>query len=65
MMTPVGFQCDVRSDAHSVSEVVALVASILPLVAMYQVFDGITAITGGVLRAQGKLVSARLSRCTL
>lgn len=43
-------------------EVVALVASILPLVAMYQVFDGITAVTGGVLRAQGKqLVGALLN----
>jgi MATE family multidrug resistance protein len=55
----------VRSDAHSVSEVVALVASILPLVATYQVFDGIAAVTGGVLRAQGKQVSARSFRCTL
>jgi Na+-driven multidrug efflux pump len=64
MMTPVGFQCDVRSDAHSVSEVVALVASVLPLVATYQVFDGIAAVTGGVLRAQGKQVSARLFRHT-
>ncbi|KAG1762822.1 MATE efflux family protein [Suillus occidentalis] len=36
----------------------SLVASILPLVATYQVFDGIAAVTGGVLRAQGKQVSA-------
>ncbi|KAG2140585.1 MATE efflux family protein [Suillus clintonianus] len=35
-------------------EVVTLVASILPLVAVYQVFDGITAVTGGILRARGK-----------
>ncbi|KAG2143521.1 MATE efflux family protein [Suillus bovinus] len=43
-------------------EVVALVASILPLVAMYQVFDGVAAVTGGVLRVQGKqLVGALLN----
>ncbi|KAG2342759.1 MATE efflux family protein [Suillus weaverae] len=35
-------------------EVVTLVASILPLVAMYQVFDGIGAVTSGILRARGK-----------
>ncbi|KAG1744263.1 MATE efflux family protein [Suillus lakei] len=35
-------------------EVVTLVASILPLVAMYQVFDGIAAVTSGILRARGK-----------
>ncbi|KAG1836277.1 mate-domain-containing protein [Suillus subalutaceus] len=39
-------------------EVVTLVASVLPVVAMYQVFDGIAAVTSGVLRAQGKQVSA-------
>ena len=38
-------------------QVVALVASILPLVALFQVFDGISAVTGGILRAQGKQVS--------
>lgn len=43
-------------------KVVALVASILPLVATYQVFDGIAAVTGGVLRAQGKqLIGALLN----
>ncbi|KAG2359531.1 mate-domain-containing protein [Suillus spraguei] len=43
-------------------EVVTLVASILPLVAMYQVFDGIAAVTAGILRAQGKqLVGALLN----
>lgn len=36
------------------SEVVFLVASILPLVALFQVFDGTAAVTGGILRAQGK-----------
>jgi len=35
-------------------EVVKLVASILPLVALFQVFDGLGATTGGILRARGK-----------
>ncbi|KAG2032419.1 mate-domain-containing protein [Suillus americanus] len=43
-------------------EVVTLVASVLPVVAMYQVFDGIAAVTSGVLRAQGRqLVGALLN----
>ena len=37
--------------------VVGLVAHIMPLVALFQVFDGLSAITGGVLRARGKQVS--------
>jgi predicted Co/Zn/Cd cation transporter (cation efflux family) len=39
-------------------KVVALVASILPLVALFQVFDATSAVTGGVLRARGKQVSS-------
>ena len=31
-----------------------MVASILPLCALFQVFDGTAAVTGGILRAQGK-----------
>ncbi|KAF7761744.1 hypothetical protein Agabi119p4_9736 [Agaricus bisporus var. burnettii] len=38
-------------------EVVSLVASIMPLVALFQVFDGTAAVTGGILRAQGKQLS--------
>ncbi|KAG6876116.1 hypothetical protein C0992_000912 [Termitomyces sp. T32_za158] len=38
------------------SEVVSLVASILPLVALFQVFDGNAAVTDGILRARGKQV---------
>jgi hypothetical protein len=38
-------------------QVVPLVASILPLVALFQVFDSISAVTGGILRAQGRQVS--------
>jgi MATE family multidrug resistance protein len=37
-------------------EVVSLVASVLPLVALFQVFDGLGATTGGVLRARGRQV---------
>lgn len=37
-------------------EVVNLVASIIPLVALFQVFDGNAAITAGILRARGKQV---------
>ena len=39
-----------------VSEVVTLVASILPLVSLFQVFDGNAAVTAGILRARGKQV---------
>ncbi|EIN09142.1 MATE efflux family protein [Punctularia strigosozonata HHB-11173 SS5] len=35
-------------------EVITMVASILPLVALFQVFDGLSAVTAGILRAQGK-----------
>ncbi|KAJ4475593.1 mate-domain-containing protein [Lentinula aciculospora] len=35
-------------------DVAQIVASILPLVALFQVFDGNAAITGGILRARGK-----------
>lgn len=40
-----------------VLDVVNLVASILPLVALFQVFDGLSAVSGGILRARGKQVS--------
>ncbi|KAF8554272.1 mate-domain-containing protein [Imleria badia] len=39
---------------NSDPEVVSLVASILPLIALFQVFDAATCITGGVFRARGK-----------
>ncbi|KAG1729558.1 mate-domain-containing protein [Suillus lakei] len=41
-------------------EVVTLVASILPLVAVFQVFDGTNAVAGGVLRARGKQFTGAL-----
>ncbi|KAI0330061.1 MATE efflux family protein [Cubamyces sp. BRFM 1775] len=40
--------------------VVSLVASILPLVALFQVFDGLSAITAGILRAIGKQFTGAL-----
>ncbi|KAF5380192.1 hypothetical protein D9615_006162 [Tricholomella constricta] len=39
------------------TEVVTLVASIIPLVALFQVFDGNAAVTAGILRARGKQAS--------
>jgi multidrug resistance protein, MATE family len=41
-------------------EVVKMVAQILPLVALFQVFDGVAAVTGGILRARGKQVLGAL-----
>ncbi|KAF8839681.1 MATE efflux family protein [Paxillus ammoniavirescens] len=41
-------------------EVVSLVASILPLVALFQIFDGTSAITGGIYRARGKQFAGAL-----
>ncbi|KAF7323676.1 RNA helicase [Mycena kentingensis (nom. inval.)] len=40
--------------------VVSMVASILPLVALFQVFDCNSAITGGILRAKGKQTTGAL-----
>lgn len=42
------------------AEVVSLVAAILPLVALFQVFDGLSAITAGILRAVGKQFTGAL-----
>ncbi|KAF8135004.1 MATE efflux family protein [Boletus edulis] len=39
---------------NSDPEVASLVASIMPLVALFQVFDGTTSISGGIFRARGK-----------
>ncbi|KAH7911169.1 MATE efflux family protein [Hygrophoropsis aurantiaca] len=41
-------------------EVVNLVSSILPLVALFQVFDGTSAVTGGIFRARGKQFTGAL-----
>lgn len=39
---------------NGLSEVVSSVASVLPLCALFQVFDGTSCVAGGILRAQGK-----------
>ncbi|KAF8508258.1 mate-domain-containing protein [Hysterangium stoloniferum] len=44
--------------------VVSLVASILPLVGLFQVFDGLATTTGGILRARGKQVTGALLNLT-
>ncbi|KAH9051842.1 MATE efflux family protein, partial [Lactarius vividus] len=41
-------------------DVVSLVASILPLVALFQVFDGLNTVSGGILRARGKQFTGAL-----
>ncbi|THH31443.1 hypothetical protein EUX98_g2769 [Antrodiella citrinella] len=41
-------------------EVVEMVASILPIVSLFQVFDGLSAVTGGILRAMGKQFTGAL-----
>ncbi|KZT39453.1 MATE efflux family protein [Sistotremastrum suecicum HHB10207 ss-3] len=41
-------------------EVVALVAHILPWVALFQVFDGLATCTGGILRARGKQMTGAI-----
>jgi len=41
-------------------EVVSLVAAILPIVALFQVFDGVSAVTAGILRAMGKQFTGAL-----
>jgi multidrug resistance protein, MATE family len=40
--------------------VVTMVAHILPMVALFQVFDGLGAITAGILRAEGKQFTGAL-----
>ncbi|KAN0092817.1 MatE domain containing protein [Tylopilus felleus] len=45
-------------------EVVSLVASILPLVAVYQIFDATAAVTGGIFRARGKQFAGAILNLT-
>jgi Na+-driven multidrug efflux pump len=59
MMIPVGFYLlsyvlEMTANEPCWIEVVKLVSSIMPLLALFQVFDGTSAVTGGVLRARGK-----------
>ena len=44
------------TDAMPCIEVVEMVAYIMPIVALFQVFDGLTAVTGGIMRSLGKQV---------
>ena len=41
-------------DTDNGSEVIRLVSSILPLVALFQLMDGLAAVVAGILRAQGR-----------
>jgi len=41
-------------------KVASLVASVLPLVALFQVFDGLSGTTGGILRARGRQTTGAL-----
>ncbi|KAI9444208.1 MATE efflux family protein [Lactarius indigo] len=44
----------------SISSALSGVASILPLVALFQVFDGLSTVSGGILRARGKQFTGAL-----
>lgn len=46
-------------------EVVAIVSSILPVVALFQLFDGLAGVTGGILRARGRQVNQLLKVCSM
>jgi hypothetical protein len=50
------YHCLCRNHLTFVLDVISLVASILPLMALFQVFDGLSAVSGGILRARGKQV---------
>ena len=41
--------------------VVKLVSSILPIVALFQVFDSLSGVAGGIMRARGKQVNFSVS----
>ena len=41
-------------DTESGLEVIKLVSSILPLVSLFQLMDGLAAVVAGILRAQGR-----------
>jgi len=44
--------------------VLALVSSVLPLVALFQVFDGVSGVTAGILRAQGRQTTGAILNVT-
>ena len=41
-------------------EVIRLVSSILPLVSLFQLMDGLAAVVSGILRAQGRQTTGAL-----
>lgn len=47
-------------DAELDLEVIYLVSSILPLVSLSQVMDGLAAVVAGILRAQGRQVTGAI-----
>ena len=47
-------------DANRGSEVIQLVSSMLPLVALSQLMDGFSAVIAGILRAQGRQTTGAL-----
>ena len=63
-MTPVrltvSYTFDLQTNELPETEVVKLVADILPLVALFQIADGLSGVTGGILRARGKQVLGAL-----
>jgi len=56
MLSLLGSSTTNRPHRQLFLEVVTLVASIMPLMGIFQVFDGIAAVSAGVLRARGKQV---------
>lgn len=46
--------------AELVPEVIYLVSSILPLVSLFQLMDGLAAVVSGILRAQGRQATGAL-----
>ena len=48
------FAC--RYEVNSAADIVKLVAAILPIVALFQVFDATSAVNSGILRATGRQV---------
>lgn len=47
-------------DAKLGLEVIRLVSSILPLVSLFQLMDGLAAVVAGILRAQGRQATGAL-----
>jgi hypothetical protein len=46
----------VHSPAGNIVEIISTVAKIMPLISLFQIFHGISAVTGAIARARGKQV---------